>query len=448
MNKFILGTIILIIAISACTSDKVQLATQNDILLENAIKKFSPDGELEHFVLPQSNDYNSIPTSPENPITPVKVALGKFLFFETGLGLAPMQDVGEGTYSCGSCHIPSAGFKSGREQGIGEGGVGFGINGEARTMSDLYTPEQLDAQGARPLSMLNAAYVTNALWNGQFGGGGVNEGTEAVWNDDNGSSINHLGYGGLESQNIESLHLHRMVINKDVVTDLGYLPYFESAFSDFPEDERYSDVTASFAIAAYLRTLITNKAPFQDYLKGNRNALTEQEKRGAMLFFGDAKCATCHSSPSLNSMTFYAVGVKDLYQCGTNVFNTSIDDTRNLGRGSFTGNPEDMHKFKVPQLYNLKDTPFYFHGSSKTTLREVVEYFNDAIPENVNVPASQIPPIFSPLGMSESDIDDLVSFLENGLHDPDLERYAPDYILSGNCFPNNDPQSRIDLGCD
>ena len=50
--------------------------------------------------------------------------------------------------------------------------------------------------------------------------------------------------------------------------------------------------------------------------------------------------------------------------------------------------------------------------------------------------------------MSENDIDDLVAFLENGLNDPDLERYAPDYILSGNCFPNNDPQSRIDLGCD
>ena len=309
MNKLILGIIILILGISSCRSDKVELATQNDILLENAIKKFSLSGELDHFILPKSNDYNSIPTSPENPITPVKVALGKFLFFETGLGLAPMQDIGKRTYSCGSCHIPSAGFKSGRIQGIGEGGVGFGVNGESRMMSELYTPELIDAQGARPLSMLNAAYVTNALWNGQFGGGGVNEGTEAVWKEENGTNSNYLGYGGLETQNIESLHLHRMVVNKDLITDLGYLPYFESAFSDFPEEERYSDITASFAIAAYLRTLITNKAPFQDYLKGNRDALTEQEKRGAMLFFGDAKCATCHSSPSLNSMTFYSVGV-------------------------------------------------------------------------------------------------------------------------------------------
>lgn len=315
-------------------------------------------------------------------------------------------------------------------------------------MSDYYSPEQLDVQGARPLNVLNAAYVTNALWNGQFGGRDVNEGTEAVWSEHNGTTINHLGYGGLESQNIESLHLHRMVVNKDVVTSLGYLPYFDSAFSEFSEEERYSDVTASFAIAAYLRTLLTTEAPFQYYLKGDKDALTAQEKRGALLFFSDAKCAACHNGPSLNAMNFYALGVKDLHQTEHTVFNTSPNDTRLLGRGGFTGAEEDMYKFKVPQLYNLKDTPFYFHGSSKTSLEEVVKYFNDAVVENPNVPSSQIPPIFRPLGLSQAEMDDLVAFLKNGLHDPNLKRYQPDYILSGDCFPNNDLQSRIDLGCD
>jgi len=448
MNKYLPTTIIVLCLFYACSNDKIELTSQTDFQLENTIKAAALNGELSHFILPESNDYKNIPTSPENPITPVKVALGKFLFFETGLGLSPMQEVGEGTYSCGSCHIPSAGFRPGREQGIGEGGTGFGISGEARTISELYTAEQLDVQGARPLSVLNAAYVTNALWNGQFGGGGVNEGTEDVWKEENGTDINHLGLGGLESQNIESFHLHRMVINKDVITNLGYLPYFESAFSDFPEDERYSEKAASFAIAAYLRTLLTNEAPFQDYLKGDRNALTEKEKRGAMLFFSDAKCSACHNGPSLNAMNFYALGVKDLFECGQGVFNASPDDPRNLGRGGFTGKDEDMYKFKVPQLYNLKDTPFFFHGSSKTNLRDVVKYFNDAVIENPNVPQSQIPSIFKPLNLSENDIDDLVAFLENGLHDSNLKRYEPEYVLSGNCFPNNDPQSQSDLGCD
>ncbi len=106
-----------------------------------------------------------------------------------------------------------------------------------------------------------------------------------------------------------------------------------------------------------------------------------------------------------------------------------------------------MHKFKVPQLYNMKDIGFYFHGSSKRSLREVVEYFNDGIPENPNVPKSQITSLFHPLNLTEKEIDDLVEFLEDGLYDPDLKRYKPQQVLSGKCFPNNDLASQIDLGC-
>jgi len=106
-----------------------------------------------------------------------------------------------------------------------------------------------------------------------------------------------------------------------------------------------------------------------------------------------------------------------------------------------------MHKFKVPQLYNLKNVGFYFHGASKSTLREVVEYFNNAVPENPDVPASQISSFFRPLGLTNSEIDDLVDFLENGLYDPNMERYAPLVTMSGNCFPNNDALSKIEMGC-
>lgn len=126
---------------------------------------------------------------------------------------------------------------------------------------------------------------------------------------------------------------------------------------------------------------------------------------------------------------------------------TGPSDKRNFGRGGFTGLPEDMYKFKVPQLYNLKNTGFYFHGASKQSLREVVEYFNNGIPENPDVPAGQIAAQFRPLGLTGQEMTDLVEFLENGLYDPNLERYAPVQTLSGNCFPNNDPLSRVETGC-
>ncbi len=106
-----------------------------------------------------------------------------------------------------------------------------------------------------------------------------------------------------------------------------------------------------------------------------------------------------------------------------------------------------MNLFKVPQLYNLKNVDFYFHGASKSSLKDVVIYFNEAKPENPNIPITSITPYFHPLNLTEEEINDLVEFLENGLFDPDLERYAPSFIMSGNCFPDNDPIAQIDLGC-
>lgn len=443
MNRsaFILGTFLILLI--ACTKDQIYVATQNDYSLRTLI---SQKGGIDHYTLPESTDYANIPQDPSNPLNQIKVELGKFLFFETGLALDPVHDIALESYSCSSCHVPSAGFRPGRFQGIADGGLGFGDQGEDRFMDTEYQENEIDAQGIRPLSVLNAAYVTNTLWNGQFGANGINEGTEDLWSEENLTEINHLGFEGLESQNIEGLALHRMIINKEVVDEYGYTPYFDAAFSEFPESERYTPKTASFAISAYLRTLLTTEAPFQKWLKGDKDAMNEQQKKGAMLFFGKANCSSCHRGPSLNAMNFYALGVNDLYEIGA--LNTSADDDKNKGRGGFTGKEEDMFKFKVPQLYNLKDSPFYFHGASKETLRDVVDYFNEGVPENENVPSSQISQSFYPLNLTESEMEDLLSFISDGLNDPNLERYVPEYILSGNCFPNNDPFSRLDLGCD
>jgi cytochrome c peroxidase len=176
--------------------------------------------------------------------------------------------------------------------------------------------------------------------------------------------------------------------------------------------------------------------------------MSDQEKRGGILFFSKAGCYKCHNGKALHNPTqFFAVGVKDLYETGEAV-NTDINDKRNLGRGGFTEKAEDMFKFKVPQLYNMHGGSHFFHGSSKRTLREVVEYFNIAAPENPRVPASQLAPQFRPLHLSPSEIDDLVVFLERSLYDPLMDRFVPEQVLSGLCFPNNDQQSKHDLGCD
>lgn len=434
------------ILIAACTQDKIYLDTPLDQLLASSLVKASQTNNIDHFILPDAEDYAAIPQDPRNPLNSSKVELGKMLFFETGIALSPTKEAGKKTYSCGSCHVPSAGFRPGGPQGIADGGIGFGYNGENRTKLAAYRDFEMDVQGVRPLSVLNVAFVENTTWNGRFGSTGVNVGTEDRWELDPALHLNEEGFAALETQNIEGLEVHRMEITEEVLDDYGYRAHFDAAFSEDDESERYSKKNAAFAISAYLRTLLSNQAPFQEYLKGNKDAMTEQEKRGALVFFSDAKCFHCHKEKNLGANEFYALGVNDLYQTGV-AFNTSAEDKRNLGRGEYSGDPLDNHKFKIPQLYNLADAPFYFHGSSKYTLTEVVNYFNDGIPENENVPDEQIARQFRPLNLTDQQVEDLTVFLETGLRDPNLNRYVPEEVLSGNCFPNNDLFSKIELGC-
>ena len=55
--------------------------------------------------------------------------------------------------------------------------------------------------------------------------------------------------------------------------------------------------------------------------------------------------------------------------------------------------------------------------------------------------------MFTNLNLTTAEINDLVAFVEHALYDPNLERYVPDDVFSGNCIPNADTQSQIDLGC-
>lgn len=446
MKLRLLAIIFYCALIAACTKDKIYLDTPLDQLLTSSLVRAATDNSIEHFILPESDDFANIPQDSHNPLTKDKVELGKMLFFETGIALSPSKEAGRKTYSCASCHVPSAGFRPGGIQGIADGGIGFGANGENRSKLAAYRDFEMDVQGVRPLSVLNVAFVENTTWNGRFGSKGVNVGTEDRWTEEGGLHLNEEGLASLETQNIEGLEVHRMEITEEVLDDYGYRTYFDQAFADVSEEERYSKQNAAFAISAYLRTLLTNQSPFQEYLKGNKDAMTEQEKRGALVFFSDANCYHCHKEKNLGANEFYALGVNDLYQTGL-AFNTSAEDESNLGRGQFTGNAADNYKFKIPQLYNLGDAPFFFHGSSQKTLKEVVNYFNDGIPENPNVPAEQVARQFKPLNLSPEQVEDLTVFLETGLRDPNLNRYVPERVLSGNCFPNNDLFSQIELGC-
>jgi cytochrome c peroxidase len=327
-------------------------------------------------------------------------------------------------------------------QGIADGGMGFGDNGSFRVVAPTYLESEIDAQGNRPMTVMNVTYMTNTLWSGTFGANDKNVGTEDSWHGL--AEVNHTGYAGLEAQNIEGFDLHRLAINDKVLYEFGYAELFDKAFPDIPKSERYSPETASFAMGAYLRTILTNEAPFQEYLKGDDRALTANQKNGAITFFGKAGCVSCHNNPSFSAMNFFALGTQDMYEIGG--LNTSSEDDRIRGRGMFTGKEEDMFKFKVPQLYNLKDYVTFFHGSSKNKIEDVVDFKLKAESENTNVPDHKM--ALTPRDLTEGEREDLIDFLTNALHDRNMERYAPESVLSRFCFPNNDETSKRDIGCE
>ena len=166
-----------------CSNEAVEIPESDlDATLIHSLKQSSLTGEVDFYTMPSGNEYKDIPNQdPKNPITYPKVALGNLLFFETGIGMKAKKEESMATYSCSSCHLPELGFTAGRFQGIADGGIGFGHLGNGRTINPHYDGTEVDAQGARPLPVVNLAYVRNPLWNGSFGSFGMNVGTESVW---------------------------------------------------------------------------------------------------------------------------------------------------------------------------------------------------------------------------------------------------------------------------
>ncbi|MGL5061509.1 MAG: cytochrome-c peroxidase [Microcoleus sp.] len=402
--------------------------------LKQQVKLAAPYGQgLEYFTLPESSNLDKIPAEPQNPLTPEKVRLGQLLFHETALTINPINPQHWQQGSCASCHFAQAGFRSNLAQGLGVGGLGAN---KSRHRDPETPPTEIDKLDILVPSVLNSAYLEAVAWNGRAGVTGPNAKEPIIQEFD----INRFQVQGLEAQAIEGLNVHRMG-TAAIATIPEYQELFAKAFPDRPYvGAEVEDIKrAGLAIAAYNRTLLADRAPFQKWLKGDENAMSAKEIRGGIVFFSSS-CVKCHTGPNLAKAEFHAVGFAD---------HPNDLSGLNLGRGSATRRAKDDFKFKVPQLYNLADSSPYGHGASFNTLPEVVEYFNRGEPQNLAAKYSgNLSRMFRPLNLTEKQIDDLTAFLETGLRDPNLIRYAPERLPSGLCFPNNDLLSRKQLNCD
>ncbi len=255
-------------------------------------------------------------------------------------------------------------------------------------------------------------------------------------------------------------------------------------------------------------TTVTRNTPFDRFLAGDNHALTPSQLRGAKLFFtpatgghGGAGCFTCHSGPMFNKQhddpdvagvgqfveeNFVNVGIGDhpLQALGRLVRNDP--NFHDEGRKETTRNEDAAFKFRVVTLRQLKDARTFFHNGSFTSVREVVKYFNDGVPQDPTAGAAPTlstlftnprgPGSARGLGLSERQIDDLTDFPENAVYDPAFVKYDPNsttstlqpnerdltyskyrpdlaalgakdgFVISGLATDNNDPLSRRDEG--
>ena len=137
--------VILGVIVAAGCSNNQEIMPTLDVRLTNAMVAASKGNGLEFYVLPASSDFASIPQDLANKLTTEKNELWKLMFHEPGLASKTLQVAGELSYSCASCHHSKAGFQTGIRQSLGDGGVGFGIAGEGRVKSALYSSNEVDA---------------------------------------------------------------------------------------------------------------------------------------------------------------------------------------------------------------------------------------------------------------------------------------------------------------
>ena len=172
---------------------------------------------------------------------------------------------------------------------------------------------------------------------------------------------------------------------------IAKIPEYQELFKTaFPEDGAVSFKNITAALGAFERTLLT-PTKWDDYLKGNVNALTEQERKGVRAFM-DNGCIACHSGVNLGGATFQKFGLVE------GPYWKFIEDPKHdKGRADVTKKAEDEFFFRVPGLRNVAKTYPYFHNGSVWELDKTVTIMGKA-----------------QLGkdLSKEDTDNIVAFLK------------------------------------
>lgn len=272
---------------------------------------------------------------PKTPQQEAKIELGKMLWFDPRLSLS-------GKVSCNTCHDLSTNGADTKPLSIGYAGRKGTVNSPTVFNAEKQIAQFWDGR-AKTLAEQATGPITNPL--------------EMAMTPELAEGV------------IRSIP--------------GYRPYFEKAFGS--KNPTFSEIAE--ALAAFETTLTTPNAPFERYLKGDKNALTQQQIDGLKLFRRSG-CIRCHSGNLLGGTSFQKVGSVRPY----------VTDNSSKGRMDVSGKPWDEMMFKVPTLLNVERTAPYFHDGAVKTLPDAVKKMAD---------------IQLDMNLSEKQVEEIVAFLES-----------------------------------
>ena len=334
---------------------------------------------------PRTSDQVGFPkVLTEYVISPVtlrsaRVALGEKLFFEPRLS-------DDGTVACATCHDPARAFTDVRP-------VSIGIHGRG-------------GQRNAP-TVLNALYNKHQFWDGRV----ATLEQQAALPITNPFEMGSTSIGDAVSR---------------IASDKDYQTRFTQAFG---RDVNEHDLLS--AIAAYEQTLTSFDSPFDHFIAGEANAISESAKRGWELFNSKARCFLCHAlADNQRDATLFIDN--DFHNIGVGILRHRVgplaqqaerelaqgqlpdidvaaitSELSVLGRFLVTKKQSDIASFKTPGLRNLLVTGPYFHDGSMETLWDVMDHYN----KGDGIADPWLDNDMQPLALTEPEIDNVVAFL-------------------------------------
>jgi len=389
--------------------------------------------------------------------------LGRLAFHDSLLGLNDDN-------SCSGCHAAPLGF--GDSQSIAIGIENNNIVGPART-----GPRN---QRRAPL-VLNNVFYPALMWNSRFNsvsGNPFDNSAGFQFPLPEGFSLSGLPHlltaqGFIPTtEKPEMSGFHPSVpgtndgIREAVVVRLNanaeYQKLFGKNFPQVKSGERITYEMLARALAEFEFTLAFADAPIDKFARGQKKAMTEDEKRGALIFFGSGNCVSCHAVSGQSNEMFsdFRQHVAGIPQIAPAVGNVTFDGpgvNEDFGLEQVTGNSNDRYAFRTSPLRNLALQPTFFHNGCFTRLEDAMRYHLNAIGSapgydpvvagvdaDLQGPQGPIAPVLArldpalstPVTLSTDEFRQLIAFLRMGLLDPranahDLRKLIPARVPSG-----------------